>query len=531
MRARSLKRRHGPRPGGRRPSRGTQPRAAGRRASASGRVGALRPGASGLGYPPLSVSRPDPQLRVLNALPLVHRPALLARLPRDVPGIYTVGGGRQIGKTTLLKLWMAELLREGVAPPQIAFFTGELIDHHHALVRLVSDHLGHRPGTGPRYLILDEVTYIREWDRAVKYLADAGLLEDTVLVLTGSDLAFLREMRMRLPGRRGPADVSDFHLYPLSFREVLELKNRLDDPTEVFDPARTPRPETLALLFEEFESYLAHGGYLTAVNDLAREGTIRPSTLATYYDWIRGDVLKRGKRENYLREVLGAIVNRYGSQVSWNALARDLSIDHPKTVADYVELLASMDAVFVQPALLEDKLAPAPKKPKKVLFTDPFIFHAVRSWLKPVADPFTEQVRAALEDPEWAGRLAEACVATHFRRHFSTYYLKAEGEVDVAVVHEGRFWPIEIKWTGQLRPKDLKQIRKYRNGVVWGGPERGEASKGCLWNLCPWLWRGSPAKARPAGGRPTRHPKNPGTRAPSCSRGVVYPSPLRLTHP
>jgi len=97
-----------------------------------------------------------------------------------------------------------------------------------------------------------------------------------------------------------------------------------------------------------------------------------------------------------------------------------------------------------------------------------FIFHAVRSWLKPVADPFAEQIRAALEDSEWAGRLAEASVATHFRRHFPTYYLKAEGEVDVAVVHEGRFWPIEVKWTGQLRPKDLKPIRKYRNGVVWG---------------------------------------------------------------
>ena len=27
---------------------------------------------------------------------------------------------------------------------------------------------------------------------------------------------------------------------------------------------------------------------------------------------------------------------------------------------------------------------------------------------------------------------------------------------------------MEVKWTGQLRPKDLKQIRKYRNGVIWG---------------------------------------------------------------
>ena len=126
-----------------------------------------------------------------------------------------------------------------------------------------------------------------------------------------------------------------------------------------------------------------------------------------------------------------------------------------------------MDAVFVQPALLEDKLAPAPKKPRKVSFTDPFIFHAVRSWLKPVEDPFSEQIRLSVEDSEWAGRLAEACVTTHFRRFVPTYYIKAEGEVDIAFVRDGRFWPLEVKWTGQVRPKDLKQIRKYPNGAIW----------------------------------------------------------------
>jgi predicted AAA+ superfamily ATPase len=106
----------------------------------------------------------DPQLRTLRAQPLVHTPALLARLPHRLPGIYTLGGGRQIGKTTLLKQWMAKLLRQGVAPTSIAFFTGELIDDHHALVHLVGDQLDEMPNDRLRYLLLDEVTYIREWD-------------------------------------------------------------------------------------------------------------------------------------------------------------------------------------------------------------------------------------------------------------------------------------------------------------------------------------------------------------------------------
>ena len=409
----------------------------------------------------------DPQLRTLTGLPLVHRTGLIEALPRRTPGIYTLGGGRQVGKTTLLKQWMAQLLTDGVAPGAIAFFTGEVIDDHHALLRLLTEELGAMNGP-TRFVIIDEVSYIREWDRAVKYVADSGMLEETVLLITGSDLAFLRDVRVTLPGRRGTATVTDFLLHPLSFQESVGLGRRLPDLESVIDPGFIPGSATIDILFDEFERYLIHGGYLTAMNDMARFDDIRPATLATYHEWVRGDMLKRGRREAFLREILGAIVNRYGSQVTWNALARELSIDHPRTVADYVEILASMEAVFVQPALLEDKLCAAPKKPKKIVFTDPFIFHAIRHWLSPTPSPLSDQIRPAVSDPIWSGRLAEACVSTHLRRFFPTYYIKAEGEVDAAVVREGRFWPIEVKWTGQLRPKDLKQIRKYANGVIWG---------------------------------------------------------------
>ncbi|MCD6322232.1 MAG: hypothetical protein J7L77_04330, partial [Clostridiales bacterium] len=41
-----------------------------------------------------------------------------------------------------------------------------------------------------------------------------------------------------------------------------------------------------------------------------------------------------------------------------------------------------------------------------------------------------------------------------------------EGEVDIAYIDENRFWPVEIKWTNQLRPKELKQISKYPNSLI-----------------------------------------------------------------
>jgi len=410
----------------------------------------------------------DPHLRQLQNQPLVHRSYLLDELPREKPGIYTIGGGRQIGKTTLMKQWMAELLQSGVAPERIAYLTGELIDDHHSLIRLVSETLNEMPEAGVKYVLIDEVTYIRDWDRGVKYLADAGMLENSVLLITGSDLAIIQEARMRFPGRRGMEDVVDFHLYPLNFFEAVTLKKRFasDELDRLMNPEIEPAASALEILHEEFELYLVHGGFLTGINDIARHNRIIPATFATYSDWVRGDVLKRGRQEHYLREILGAIIKRYGNQVTWNALAHDLSIDHPKTVADYLALLVSMDAAFIQAALEEDTLRAAPKKARKIVFADQFIFHAARAWLEPCEDPYERQVKPILSDPVWTARLAEACAATHYQRYFPTYYIKAKGEVDIAYVHQNRFWPLEVKWTTQLRPKDLKQISKYPNSRI-----------------------------------------------------------------
>ena len=219
-------------------------------------------------------------------------------------------------------------------------------------------------------------------------------------------------------------------------------------------------------LFSMFDQYLVHGGYLTAINDLAAESRILPATLSTYSDWVRGDMLKRGKQERYLKEILSAIQKRQGSHITWHSLARDLSIDHHKTVADYVTLLEDMEAVFIQSALLEDKLVSAPKKAKKIMFADPFIYHAIRAWLSPSLDTYGTQIQSSLQDPIFASCLVEACVATHYRRHYPTYYIKAEGEVDVAYIDANKFWPIEVKWTRQLHAKDLAQVIKYPRAKI-----------------------------------------------------------------
>ncbi len=393
----------------------------------------------------------DPQLLQLKKQNLIFHSPLIESFPNKIPGIYMLSGGRQIGKTTLLKQWMWQLLKQKVAPEAIAFLSGELIDDHHMLLHLLQQQLSSMPKV-MKYLILDEVSYIKDWDKGIKFAADTGLLDDTIFMITGSDMTIIQEARARFPGRRGKALVQDFHLYPLSFGEFIDLKKI--DPNHIDD------------LFIQFHEYLAHGGYMTAINDIAKFGKILEATLITYSDWIRGDMLKRGKHEVYLREILGGIIKRYGSQITWNTLAKDLSIDHPNTVSDYIHLLEAMDAIFVQSALLEDRLVAAPKKAKKLMFADSFIYHAVQYWLKPVQDPFKNQIQLAIEDSQISSYLVEACVATHYRRYYPTYYIKGDGEVDIAYIKNKCFWPVEVKWTQQIQKSELKQLAKYKNGVV-----------------------------------------------------------------
>ena len=133
---------------------------------------------------------------------------------------------------------------------------------------------------------------------------------------------------MTFPGRRGKADIQDFSLFPLSFLELICLKknfSKSDLVQFVQNKADIPNSD-LTVLFKEFENFLAHGGYLTAINDIARENKILNSTLNTYSDWIRGDFLKKGKQESFLQQIIKAIFNRYGSQITWNNLTADLTI-------------------------------------------------------------------------------------------------------------------------------------------------------------------------------------------------------------
>lgn len=391
----------------------------------------------------------DPHLSKLKQYKYVYTPALLQQLP-IAPGLYTLTSGSLTGKTTLLKLWIEKLLADGVPREAISFFPGDLIKDDKDLIHLLQTQSKNKPSDIIAYVLIDDITHIRGWEKGIKFAVDNGLLDHAIIMLTSSDKTI--SDKIHFPNQQ--AKKTNFHLYPLTFHESVVLKyphSQVDDID----------------LFKEFNHYLLHGGYLIAMNDIAIHGKMLDETLITYANSLQNDMLRLGKQEHFLREILTVIIKHYCRPITWNMLSKELSIDHPKTIGDYISLLESLDALFIQPALLEDKLKAAPKKARKLMFTDSFIFHAVKEWLRHSnKNIVASEMLQSLNEKELTSQLVKSCAITHYRRHYPTYYIKGEGEIDLAYLYEHHFWPVVVTWANLLRPKDLKQILKYPHGEI-----------------------------------------------------------------
>lgn len=393
----------------------------------------------------------DPHLSLLKEMPLVYHSHWWEHIDWQEPGILILTGGRQIGKTTSTKLLIEKQLSEKRFQPKSVFYLpcDQILDHRH-LGRMLThffDQLS--PQDSSFLLIIDEVTFVAEWDRTIKALADEGRFRKGFLILTGSDSIILKEAASRFPGRRGRAEKVDFHLYPLTFREYAGL---------VQPDVSRESMHNIERLFGLFAEYLRCGGFLRAINDLHKEGSIREATYATFEQWIIGDFIKRGKSEETLLLVLQTLYDVGVSQVTYSGLTQRSGTISKETFIDYCRLLERMDVVFSLEAFDQNKKRGFPKKAFKIHFTDPFIANVIEKWL-------VREQRLGQNRREEATQV-ESCVAAQYRHLAPSFYIKAEGEIDLVLVTEKEFFPIEVKWSKQIRPSDLKQLKKYKNSVI-----------------------------------------------------------------
>ncbi len=389
----------------------------------------------------------DPHLRALSALKYQYRSTWWQALNLTIPGVYILTGGRQVGKSTSCKLLIQHCLEAQHFSSQSIYYLScdEIFDAttFSQKLRTFLD----AQDLKPFLCIIDEVTYVPHWDRVIKALADEGRFTQGICILTGSDTLILKEAAMRFPGRRGIADQTDFHVYPLTFREYVQLIHAVEG-------------EGMKPLSEHFQNYLICGGYLRAINDLAAQGKIQPATFLTYEQWVRGDFLKQNRQEYLLKNVVRALIKNGVSQVSYSTLTDNAGDISKETCIQYCTLLERMDILFDLQAFDHNTRQGFPKKARKFHFVDPFIFETLTRWLHR-ENILTGEFPVAYR--------VESCVASHCYRYSlgNAFYFKGQqGEVDVIFLKDQQVFAVEVKWSGQVRPNDSKALTQFKNAKI-----------------------------------------------------------------
>ena len=366
-------------------------------------------------------------------------------------GIITIRGPRRVGKTTLIKLLIKYLIEEKKIDPRTVFYISldyeglkdvKLIKLLEAIAKLESN--------ADKYVFLDEASMYPEWAQALKNLYDIGLVESgrMKIIATGSHSMDLAEATNKLRDRQGRlAQLFNLggnlvHL-PLRFSEIVEAlrpeistfltARRLRAPKIRFgmlrELAQGRVPEPLQRMYDEyfqllqtvFEDYLIHGGYPRAIDEYYKNKYISKEFYSDIAELLIKDSEKAGLDPENTKRVLAYLLEP-------KRLASPLDLRKPEIIGrdeearpkgrfglrNYLNYLrTTWTFFFAYPEESESSTCkPNYQGQPKNYILDPFIYHALYSYLNNIPDPFEHSLKT-INDPSFRGQMVESVIAAH----------------------------------------------------------------------------------------------------------------------
>lgn len=375
----------------------------------------------------------------------------LNELPPN-PGLITIRGARQVGKSTWLELQLLNTLEEfglGTA----FFLSGDYIfsidDFEKKLLELEASF---SKKSKVRRIFIDEITQIKGWEKVLKRLIDSGHLLNILIVTTGSNASDLRRGSERLPGRKGNLQRTEYIFLPISFKEFYyQVKNEIG----------TFESDTLW-------AYILSGGSPQAIKSLYYSDKLDDTFVTLISDWILGDLASSGRSRILFSNLLKKLYQIAPSPISYTKLAQDAGLANNTAALDYVEKLA--DLLCIEPMLAWDKDKKVGLSKKQSKF--PFINLAMAWTFHPKLPRYIHELkdmkgqeRGALYEwvvaqEIWRRQLLEA-QSTSVRNYNDLFYWSSkEHEIDFITSNEkfyevkaGTTTPKEFYWFSEIFPK------------------------------------------------------------------------------
>lgn len=326
-------------------------------------------------------------------------------IPTD-PGLYIIRGPRQIGKTC----WLKTILARHSKKLESFYLSCEEIADFRELGQIL------RSQEGSKLIILDEVSFVAGWDRAVKHFLDSGY--SGILCVSGSHSYDLERGADLMPGRFGAG--GEFHLLPMTFIEFCEARKQ----------ANWSSPDRLT----ELRAYFRTGGFPDAVASAGKAGKPSVAIHKNYLRWLQSDIKKLGKDPEKLSELLIQLAKVAQTPVSFQTLAKKTSMGSPNTVIEYVRLLEASFALRALYAIDLDTGGKRFRSDKKFYFTDPLIYWIAYEIAGEAPPKNAEEI------------VAEQVAHEHLSRRYQRfgYFRSKKGEIDFISAKQ---WCLEMKWS------------------------------------------------------------------------------------
>ncbi len=430
----------------------------------------------------------DPEIKAWMQSKLQIIPRMIHKITWDFESdntvVYTLRGTRQIGKTTLIKLQIRKSLKGGMSPWNIFYCSLDLYKTPRELVDVIETYnrLTHSMWNDERrYIFLDEVTTIPNWQKGIKWLVDIDKITNSTIVATGSDAIDLQRSIERLPGRRGHiTDSYDKILLPLKFAEYASaldpeinkiinvdlgnFRDRYATFVKLTEGKVNHTVERIHMyqhtLDDLLYKYMYSGGIPLVVNLQVSAWPISEGVYTRYMDGILGEWSKFGKSNDLLKRISREIVKSHGSRASWNGISKNADIGTHKTAQDTIQMLADLFVVLMIYGYNADVRAPMFRRNKKIYFADPFFFHLFNGWT--TSKNYFDAATKYLDSNTNRGTMVESIVASHlvrlgfnaspnkqnFDHHYKIFY-HAEGNKEVDFVYDDgdkMIIPIEVKY-------------------------------------------------------------------------------------
>jgi predicted AAA+ superfamily ATPase len=357
--------------------------------------------------------------------------------------ITVITGSRRVGKSVLIKHIISRLIKRGVKPRNILYYSMEdpyLKLYCDNLIRDVFDYwLENIAEEGEKYIFFDEIHFVDEWYKWLKILYDRHK-NIKICVSGSSSLILQRDANKYLRGR-----CISYDLWHLTFRQFLEMKNRR---IVRFEPNALAVDRILGSYKEDFKQYALVGGFpeFFEVKDVKKWLQVLKNSVSNKA--IYEDIATTFKIRNVkiLEQILLFVIANQSKILSYEKINEVAGLKH-EILLNYIEYLKS-SYLIVELLKSARNIKEQLKSKKKFLCTDQGLRNALlREY----------EIR---EDNE--GFIIENIVGMHayicsMAKGMKIMYYKADGDVDF-IVKGRKTMLIESKYRVNITDRDINKV-------------------------------------------------------------------------